>query len=433
MRARKTDRRGRGEAEEPERRRLPQTPDLERLPPPLLAGITVARRLARDEGRSLFLAGGAVRDLLLGRPVLDLDMIVESDALSFARRVGSALGVEARAYERFGTATLSLPGGSRLDLAASRRETYARPGVLPRVEPAPIREDLERRDFTINALALEICPGSRLLDPFGGHADLEKGIVRMLHPGSPRDDPTRAFRAVRYANRLGFRIEPQTRRWIREALRGGAFEAVSGDRLRRELRLLFSEANRAAAVRLLAGLGLERALDPALSATPSALRALTRAERLAERHPGKTSWLLSLLAWTAGLDAAGLRRLSRRLALAGEEAARVRGWPSAWRQIRSNPSRATPSRLLACGLSGDEIAAAAARLPYPAGRRLERALSALDVRLSIGGRDLLAAGVPAGPRVGRALDAALAARRDGRIPAGAELAFALAAAGRRAP
>ena len=336
-------------------------------------------------------------------------------------------------HGRFGTATLALPGGIRLDLAAARRETYERPGALPRVEPAAVREDLERRDFTINALALEIAPRNRLLDPFGGRADLEKRIVRMLHPGSPRDDPTRAYRAVRYANRLGFRVEPRTRRWIREAARGGVFDSVSGDRLRRELRLLFSELDRAAALRLMAGLGLDVALDPALSRTPSALRALARAERIAERHPGKTSWLLYLLAWTAGLGAKDLRRLSRRLALAGEEGRRVRSWPATWKGIQAAPSRATPSRLLARGLCADEIAAAAARLPGPDGHRLERALSALDIRLSIGGRDLLAAGVPAGPRIGRALEAALAARRDGRIVPGQELPFALAAAGGKTP
>ncbi len=408
-------------------------PDLENLPPALRAAVTAARRLARDERRALFLVGGAVRDLLLGRPVLDLDMVVEGEAPSLARRLGKALKVEPRVHERFGTATLSLPGKIRLDLAASRREAYERPGALPTVEPAPIQGDLERRDFTINALALEIAPESRLLDPFGGRADLEKGIVRMLHPGSPRDDPTRAYRAVRYANRLGFRIEPKTRRWIREASRGGAFDAVSGDRLRRELRLLFSEPSRARAVRLMAGLRLDRALDPALSPSPSALRSLARAERIAQRHPGRTTWLLYLLAWTADLHTEDLGRLSRRLALAGDEGRRVRGWPVAWEEIRADPSQATPSRLLARGLSGDEITAAAARLPAPAGRRLERALSALDVRLSIGGRDLLAAGIPAGPRIGRALDAALAARRDGKITRGAELPFALAAAGRKAP
>jgi tRNA nucleotidyltransferase (CCA-adding enzyme) len=431
MRAKKTGRGARAATRGPERRRLPKGPVLERLPPLLREAIGAARRLARDEGRPLFLAGGAVRDLLLGRPVLDLDLIVEGDAPSFARRLGSALNAEPRVHPRFGTATLSLPGGVRLDLAASRRETYERPGALPRVEPASIREDLERRDFTINALALEIAPRSRLLDPFGGQADLEKGIVRMLHPGSPRDDPTRACRAVRYANRLGFRIEPRTRRWIVEASRGGVFDAISGDRLRRELRLLFSEANRAGALRLMTGLGLDTALDPALARAPSALRAFARAERVAERHPGRTSWLLYLLVWTAGLGAGDTLRLSRRLALAGEEGRRVRSWPAAWKEIQTDPVRATPSRLLSRGLSGDEIAAAAARLPAPAGRRLERALTALDIRLSIGGRDLIAAGVPAGPRIGRALEAALAARRDGKIVPGQELPFALAAARRR--
>src|SRR6185369_1698085 len=158
--------------------------------------------------------------------------------------------------------------------AGSRRETYGRPAALPRVEPAPIAEDLARRDFTINSMALELAPGARLLDPFGGRADLEGRVVRMLHADSPGDDPTRSFRAARYANPLGFRIEPRTRRWIAEASRHGDVDRLSGDRLRRELRLLFSEENRAGSVRLLRGLGLDRQIHPALTGDAPALSRL---------------------------------------------------------------------------------------------------------------------------------------------------------------
>ena len=394
--------------------------------------VAAARTLARRENRSLYLVGGPVRDLSLGRWPRDMDMVLESDTLDFARSLSEALGVPARIHERFGTATLPMPGGGSLDLARSRRESYERPGALPRVEPAPIEEDLGRRDFTINAMALELAPGTRLLDPFGGKADLENRVVRMLHPGSPCDDPTRAFRAARYANRLGFRIETATRKWIAEASGRGVFGAVSGDRLRRELRLLFSEKGRAGAVRLLRRLGLDREIDPALPREASILRRLSRSERIADRHPGKTSWLLYLLTWTAGLEAADLRRLSRRLSLAGEEATRLRGWPDVLRTLRSEGRGATSSGILAHGLSGDEMAAGAAALTGAAARRLDRALAALETRLSIAGRDLLAAGLPAGPSIGRALQATLSARQDGKISRRQELAYALAAARREA-
>ena len=254
---------------------------LDRLPGALSKRIGVARRVAREKDVRLFLVGGTVRDLLLRRPVKDVDLVVEGDAAGFARALSAALGGRARAHERFGTAAVELSDGGRLDVAAARRETYDGPGALPRVQTARIEEDLARRDFTINAMALELSAAvrPRLVDAFGGRRDLERRSLRFLHAHSPFDDPTRAFRAVRYANRLGFRIAPDAGRAIRAALRSGAFDAVSGDRLRRELELLFAERNRAAAVRRLAGLGLAAALGARLQATGAALRRVHRAER----------------------------------------------------------------------------------------------------------------------------------------------------------
>lgn len=410
------------------RREILERPDLRRLAPGARRLVGAARRLAREEKQSLYLVGGPVRDLFLGRSLLDVDLVVEGDALAFTRRLSRELEVPARFHERFGTATLALPGGAHLDVALSRRETYEEPGALPRIEPAPIEEDLGRRDFTINAMALELAPGARLLDPFGGKADLERRVVRMLHAGSPRDDPTRAFRAARYANRLGFRIEPQTRRWIAEASRGGVFDRLSGDRLARELRLLFSEENPAGTVRLLRGLGIDREIQTALVGDSLALARLRRAEKIAGRHPGKTSWLLFLLAWTSGLDSGDLSRLSLRLSLVGEEAKRLRSWSGVLGDLAAHRTAASPSRILGLGLSGDEMAAAAAVLTGGAARRIERALAVQETRLAIAGRNLLAAGVAAGPNIGRALKATLSARRDGRISRRQELAFALRAA-----
>ncbi len=409
---------------------LPEPPDLRQLPPALRRRVEAARRLAVEKRLPLYLVGGAVRDLLLHRCVCDVDLTVQGDGIALGRSLARRLRARPHPHERFGTVTLEFDDGSRLDVASTRAENYEARGALPRVAAAPLDRDLARRDFTINAMALRIAPQRRpvLIDPFGGARDLESKTIRMLHEASPLDDPTRAFRAVRYANRLRFRIDSRTRRWIAGAARLGAFDSVSGDRIRRELRLLFSEPERARAVRLMGALGIARAVDPALRHDAPILASLRRAEGLARRHPGRTTWLLFLFVWSGALDAAALERLSRRLSLAGEEGKRLRSFSSLLGDLRMDPSRATPSALLARGSCPDEIAAAAALLGGPAGRRLDRALRVSSTRLTIGGRDLIAAGIVAGPRIGHALRVTLSARRDGKISRREELAFAVRAA-----
>ncbi|HYR45528.1 MAG TPA: hypothetical protein VER78_00890, partial [Thermoanaerobaculia bacterium] len=260
--------------------------------------------------------------------------------------------------------------------------------------------------------------------------DLSRGLIRMRHAGSPMDDPTRAFRAARYAGRLGFSIEPKTRRWIREALSRGAFREVSGDRLRREMRLLLSEKSPAGAVRRLCGLGLQEAVHRALPCGGSVLARLARAERLARRKGAAADWLVYLLLWAADLSARQTRELAGRLCLPREEARILSAWPSTWRPLAAGHP---PSGNRGGGFSLRESAAARAMLPRGAGkRRVDRATAAALLRLRVRGSDLVAAGVPAGPRIGRALAATLAARREGRIASDEELAFALEAARREA-
>jgi tRNA nucleotidyltransferase (CCA-adding enzyme) len=374
----------------------------------------------------LYLVGGTVRDLLRSRSVRDLDLVVEGDAAAFARCLSRKLGGTVRSHGRFGTATVLLPQGERLDIAASRRERYERPGVLPLVEPASIAEDLARRDFTINAMAVVLAMRpARLLDPFGGRRDLARGKIRMLHPRSPFDDPTRAFRAARYANRLRFSIDGATRRFIAGAIRGGAFGAVSGDRLRRELALLFTEPDRAGSVKLLERLGLLRVLHPSLPADRSALRRLRTAERLASR--GEGGWLLYLLAWTAGLSRSVLVALADRLSVAGAERRLLLSWPEILRSLERGLARDRRSALRRRmgGLPREALLAAAASLPADRRRVLLALADAGPIALSIGGRDLVAAGVAPGPAIGRALARTLAARQDGSIPREGELAYAL--------
>jgi len=386
------------------------------MPQDAREGLTQAVTLARDRRVPLYLVGGAVRDLLLRRAVEDVDVVVEGDALAFAQRLARRLHASIRVHPRFATATLALPGGGRLDVAAARSEAYDAPAALPQVRPGGIEEDLRRRDFTVNSIAIRLSPGApRVADPFGGGADLAGRVLRMLHAGSPRDDPTRAFRAARYANRLGFRIAPASRRWIAAALAEGAFESLSGDRLRREIALILSEPNRAGAVSLLTHLGLGTALHPALSKGLSSARGrLARLERLAVASAGDATWFAYLLAWAGDLTSKECGELATRLNLPRREAEALRRWPDTRADDR-----------LTKGASADELLAASAL-----SRRAPRPHPVRDI--GIRGRDLLAAGIPPGPAIGRALAATREAVRLGRLDSLDELSFAIETA-RREP
>ena len=369
-----------------------------------------------------------VRDLCLGRPVEDVDLVVEGDAAAFAQELASRLGGRARLHGRFATAAVALPDSSSVDVAAARRETYRTPGALPDVAAAPIEEDLRRRDFTINAMAIELAPSRRLRlrDPLGGLVDLARRRLVFLHDRSAFDDPTRAFRAVRYACRLGFAMAPSTGRAIAAALDGGAFDAVSADRIRRELARILSEPHRDRAVRLLCRHRLTRALGGGLAGGPAVLRRLRRAESLARDWPEAFGWETYLLVWAAGMEAPALRRLAERLALPGDSGRRMRTWSSTGRRLRAlaRPLRPSALRRLIAGLATEEIAAMAVLLPAGAARRAV-AVARNPTVLAIQGRDLVAAGLPPGPAVGRALAATRAAREDGILEASEELDFAL--------
>ncbi len=245
------------------------------------------RSSARDLGVSLYLVGGSVRDLLLGRNTTDLDLVTESDGPTLASSVVDRLGGRLTVHREFGTATLRLQG-LRLDFSTARRESYPRPGALPEVVPSDLDDDLRRRDFSINAMALGLVGDaeSRIIDPCGGWEDLERGIVSVLHPGGFTDDPTRMFRAVRYEQRLGLGIANETLRLLQEALAQNALSTVSGDRIRHELELIFDE-DRCVAVLLRADTaGLLAAVNPGL-----------RAGRLRSLEAGRNQ----LLAYLAGL------------------------------------------------------------------------------------------------------------------------------------
>lgn len=410
---------------------------LRRLPRALTGALAPVAAAAADEGIRVALVGGIVRDRLRrGPPGQDVDLVVEGDALALARRIGGAPGnatVGLRLHDRFGTATLEAAGGWRIDLAGARRETYRRPGALPDVSPATIEEDLARRDFTVNAMAWELPRTAsgrpRFHDPFGGFGDLEAKRLRILHDRSFEDDPTRALRAVRYANRLGLRVERATRRRLDDALGGGAFETVSGDRIRRELERTFAEPGAAGALRIASSLGVLEALDPDWIPTRTRLASVARAESLARRTGAdpKTRWMIPLLVSTADFGGPQRARLADRLSLAGESRRSLERFrPSATARLSRPEERPSPRPP---GEAVEERIAWAALLPSGRARsEAERRLLRPPAALSIRGADLLGAGIPPGPRVGRALAATARARDEGKIGRRDELAFALAAA-----
>ncbi len=239
------------------RERVRRVPGMERLLP-ALEGLEPA-----------YLVGGAVRDLLRGAVPNDIDIAVEGDARSVARAVAKRLGSDAREYERFGTATVETPATS-YNFATTREEAYDSPGELPRVAPAPLADDLRRRDFSINAMAVGLTGDDlgHLYDPTGGLADMEARLVRVLHERSFLDDPTRLLRAVRYAVRLGFALDPETERLAREATAGDALSTVSGARIRDELMDLLGELDAPAAIRRMRDLEIHTALHPELDPDP---------------------------------------------------------------------------------------------------------------------------------------------------------------------
>ena len=377
------------------------------------AALDAVRQLAAAYGTPAYLVGGPVRDALLGTPLSDLDFAVVGHAPALARNVAARLGPDSRVtvHPRFGTATIALSpsdSGGHIDLVTARRECYPRPGQLPQVTPGGIADDLARRDFSINAMALPLTPGDgELLDPQGGLPDLDSGVIRILHPGSFADDPTRMLRAVRYEQRFDFRIDAPTLTAMSDAIAGGAMDTVSGDRWRRELERILDEANPSAPLQRAAELGLLARIHPALGRGQPA-------------YPGHYTKDECLAALFAPLSTAETEQVIGRLRLAGPRAALARdtiALRDAEPQIRAHAGR--PSALAAllagrapgavaawAGLTADPVVAAALHCYVDELRFIKPAL---------GGIDLLQMGAAPGPAVGEILAQLREARLDGAV------------------
>jgi tRNA nucleotidyltransferase (CCA-adding enzyme) len=361
-----------------------------------------------------YLVGGAVRDLLRGEGSVDLDVAVEGDAPHVARELAARLGGEALSHERFGTATVRA-GDLVVDLAATRRERYERPGTLPLVEPAGLLEDLGRRDFTVNAMAADLSHSrlGELHDPHGGLADLDSRLLRVLHERSFLEDPTRMLRALRYEARLGFALEAVTEDLLREAAAARAPATVSGPRLRDELMDLLGEPDAPVAVARMRDLGVGAALDPALDLDPE----LVAGAALGSVESGASPALAGLAALCSAA-ASELEGFVERLGLPASDRDAVlraaRRAPALAEALRT--SELPPSDLHAL-LDPEPAAALALALAMgaPADPVLRFLADLRGAELEITGDDLVAAGVPQSPAIGHALAETLRRKLDGEL------------------
>lgn len=215
---------------------------LKKLPPEIREYLKIFSEKADSLGLDIYLVGGIVRDLVLGKRNLDLDIVVEGDAIELVRSLSHDLKAGFRKHHAFGTATLYLDG-VKVDFATARREIYAHRGALPLVEPASVKDDLFRRDFTINSMAISLNEKDygRRLDLYGSYKDIKKGVIRIMHDESFRDDPCRIFRAIRFEQRFGFNMERHTMALLKKAAAEGAFSWISGHRIRNEIVLILKE------------------------------------------------------------------------------------------------------------------------------------------------------------------------------------------------
>lgn len=260
-----------------------------------------------------YLVGGFVRDLLLGQPINDLDIIVEGDAIKLGNTLVEKYGGKLTTHHKFHTAVWHLPNSSEtLDLITARKETYSTPGVLPAVMPSSIEDDLRRRDFTINAMALRVDEThfGELLDPLNGQVDLENKILRALHSNSFIDDPTRIFRAIRYEGRYSFNLEPATLSLIRsESI--SVIMKLSGERIRHELDLIFEEEHSSKMILRAGDLGVFPAIHPKLPLFNSKYVDFLEMDARLDIPANRT--LIGYMLWFVDLSEEDILSIARRL------------------------------------------------------------------------------------------------------------------------
>ena len=414
---------------------------LRRLPHEPLSLLRVLGKRADEACVSLYLVGGVVRDLLLKRENWDFDLTVEGDGIAFARLVAVRYGAGLAVFERFATARLTFPNGLKMDIATTRRESYAQPALLPTVQPASIEEDLSRRDFTINAIAVQLNTKQfgRMLDPYGGQRDLRARTIRVLHEGSFQDDPTRIFRAIRFEQRFGFHLERTTSRLLAKAASKNLVHQLSGPRLQNQIMFLLDDRDPVRAITRLARLKLLRFLHRRLRYTKNVKQVVAAAPKAlawwAHRFPDSVidRPIVYLMALLNECSPAVVAAIIRRLALSREQAKKVNtGRRRVARLLKrfTDPGTVRQSQIfrlledfsdeaLVLLLAKQQRLKSVVRLSLLK-RQLVAYMKNRTMKTLLTGRDLQAMGLLPGPRYKTILGKLLDARIDGMITSKAD-------------
>jgi len=411
----------------------------ERFPKWLIQSLQMVGHIAERFGWRAFIVGGFVRDLILGKRNFDIDITVEGDGIAIARELSELLGARLTIHERFLTATIHTPDGRHIDIATCRRERYNRPAVLPMVEPASAEEDLLRRDFSINAIAVHITEKrfGDVLDVCGGMSDLRSGIIRILHERSFIDDPTRAFRAVRFEQRFSFKIEPHTEYLMREAIEAGMISLLTPDRIKHEWMRICNEHNPTACIFRMAEFDMLHWISDALSLDAelkrAALEALPRAEELAKAADVTYErWLLYFMPLVDGAEASKVASLCARYSLSAKHTQALLSSLSVGGTLRAVNIPMRPSAIKSLWDAFPiEVVIYALAVALAAGfRQASDSLIAYitnyrNAQPDVTGGELISAGIPAGPWIRAALLEALKAKLDEGSDRERQLATAL--------
>jgi tRNA nucleotidyltransferase (CCA-adding enzyme) len=361
-----------------------------------------------DRAEGVYLVGGTVRDILLGEESFDVDIAIEGDAIDFARALADALGGRVTPHRKFGTAVVQYGEDGRVDVVTTRTEFYDSPGALPTVERAGLREDLFRRDFTVNAMAVSLKPADfgRLIDPFGGRVDLDARVLRVLHNLSFIDDPTRIFRGIRYEARYGLRLEEHSARLARGCIEMGLVGDLSSARLRDELQALLDDSGAPGGIVRLGELGADRAIHPRLRADEEAASLFRRALALRdELHAEVPAWRIGLAVIGREMTSEEVYGWLERLKVRRRDVERIAGAitvaPRILERLRAEQLAPAEVVTLADAFAPDAPLLALASEDRPELRDYFTRLR--DVKLEIGGADLAALGLAESPRVGEVL------------------------------
>lgn len=406
----------------------------ERLPKRIHTVLRNLGKVGDQAGFSVYAVGGFVRDLIMRVTNLDVDVVVEEDGIGFAREVAQLSSCRLRIYKKFGTAVLTFPDGTKVDVATARLEYYDSPAALPTVELSSIKRDLYRRDFTINTLAIRLNEAhfGELIDFFGALQDVKEKTIRVLHSLSFVEDPTRIFRAFRFEQRLGFQLGKHTQNLLRNAVKMGFLEKLSGGRIFSELLLILKENDPAPILQRLEEYGLLRIVNPNLAFTQDRAILFERIRNVLSWYgllylEGRyDQWLVYLLGLFDGLSEKRVEAICRRLSLRGKNLRRIvesrlNGQQAlvTLHERRGAKRRPKPSEVYEI-LEPLPTEAKLFMMAKTEDEKIKRDISLYftslrNTRPALGGRDLIAMGFKPGPVFREIITYLLKARLDQKI------------------